>query len=183
MTGSVEGVAGTQTIDIPNASTAIVNVNPTFYVNGAPETFVNNDAYAIAVRDILGGFNAGLVDSTEINPNSGTADLTYEQTAAGYGFANTPSPDGWYGLPNGAGFGSAQSNVNFYNAFAGIIANNSNSYGFPFSDLLANPPAANIDPSSTDHIAITILADSLACFVAGTCIATAEWQRSHRAIA
>jgi hypothetical protein len=169
MVGSGDEIGANQTIDIPDAAAGIISVNPTFYVNGTADTFANNDAYGVVVRDILAGFNAGLVGSSAINPNSGTADLTYAQSIDGFPNGDTANAY-WFPVPIGFGFAQAQpGNPGFYNQFAALISQHSDSYGFPFTDVLAAPLASL---NNVDHVDITILPDNIPCFVAGTRIAT-----------
>jgi hypothetical protein len=143
----------------------IYTANPPFTVDGTAEVIANNDVYAAAVRDMLGGFDLGFVGSTT------------KDAMTGVEFVDEPTSD-WYAVNNGTAvngplaFGNAQpTNPTFYDQYAGLIAHYSNSYGAPFSDLLPGPQA-NIDPNTFDQVNITITADAVSCFATGTPIMT-----------
>jgi hypothetical protein len=163
------GIPAGQTIEITAAEmpTAVTGDNPSYTVDGVAANIGNNDVYAAAVRDILGGFAFGFVDSSEVIP--GTT-LTFAQAAQDPSVGTAD----WYGaqVTTAAAFANAQPDQpTFYNQYAAAIASLGDAYGFPFSDLIVNGP--QLDPQSTDTVAITIQSDSVACFVQGTGIATA----------
>ncbi len=176
--GSVVGPNQTIVVKAADLLTGIVTQNPNFYVNGSTtaDTFGNNDVYGAAVRDMLGGFGFGFVDSTAINPNTGHA---YRDDAT----------SDWYNPQAGLGvaFSYAQpSNPTFYSQYAAVFGANANpsgsyvnmsdAYGFPYTDLLG-APLADITSGTVDHIDITILSDSVSpppCFVTGTPIMTTQ---------
>ncbi|MEJ0019906.1 MAG: Hint domain-containing protein [Acetobacteraceae bacterium] len=183
MVGSGDKIGANHTIVIDNPALAILSANPDpFFVDGVADNFANNDAYGVVVRDILAGFNAGLVGSTEINPNTGTVTpLSYANSTAGF---RSPGPNitQWYSVPDPRfAFAGAQPHQStFFNGYAQVIALNSDSYGFPYTDTIS-APLANINPGTIDHIDITILPDDLTelpedvpCFAAGTRIETVE---------
>ncbi|MGH7152343.1 MAG: Hint domain-containing protein, partial [Acetobacteraceae bacterium] len=171
MVGTASLIAGTQTIDIPAGSLAagIYSANPNFTVNGTADTIGNNDVYAAAVAEILGGFDSGFVGSNESNPN--TPGTTYADSTTGQWY--NPKPGG------STAFAAAQpGNPTYYDNYAAAVVQNSSAYGSAFTDLIGGPQA-EINPSTNpalgtpiDHVNITILPDSIPCFATGTPIMT-----------
>ena len=153
MTGTVTGVPVAQTTiiiasqDLPNG---IYSANPPYTVNGALHHIADNDVYAVAVRDVLAGFNLGFIGSIETNPNTGTS------------FGAGPS-NKWYQppVPEKLAFAGAQPvNSNFYNQYASYLSSVSAAYAFPFTDLIQSP-FASLDPSVISTMAVVILPDSV----------------------
>lgn len=164
--GSLVGPNQTIIIAAANLAAGIISDNPPYTVNGAAGQIGDNDVYAAAVRDILAGFGYGLVGSNEIDPLTGVA------------FVNEPTSK-WYapGQSQSVAFAAAQpGNPTYYNQYAAEIAALSDSYGFPFTDLLG-APQAQLTPATISSITITILPDTsggdvVSCFAAGTPIQT-----------
>jgi hypothetical protein len=164
LTGTAGAISGTHTIRIAagDLPLGILTTNPPFTVDGASDNIGDNDVYSTAVRDMISGFDYGFVGSTEINPNTG------------HPFA-TDSTSQWYVPPVGPAraFAAAQpqtspcsvfaagqtAGATCYNQYAGDIAMDGESYGFPFSDLLGRP-FVSLDPSVIDRVDITIFADA-----------------------
>jgi hypothetical protein len=171
MTGTAGAITGTKTIEIVGTDlvAGIYSANPPFTVDGSPETVSTNDVYAAAVRDVLAGFDSGFVNSTEINPNTPGTNYANSSTGSWY----NPAPGGDVAFQN-----AQTANPTFYDQYAAVIVQNSDSYGSPFSDLIAKPQV-QINPGTlaalgqhVDHVDITILPDSIACFATGTPIKT-----------
>lgn len=171
MTGTAGAITGTKTIAIVGTDlvAGIYSANPPFTVDGSPETVSTNDVYAAAVRDVLAGFDSGFVNSTEINPN--TPGTSYANSSTGSWY--NPAPGGDVAFQN-----AQTANPTFYDQYAAVVVENSDAYGSPFSDLIAKPQA-QINPGTlaalgqhVDHVNITILPDSIACFATGTPIMT-----------
>ena len=180
LVGTAALISGSETIDVPATSldAGIYSANPPFTVNGVADTISTNDVYAAAVAEILGGFDSGFVGSSEINPN--TPGTTYANSSTGSWYnpkpatlPNQPQPGNSYA------FSAAQpGNSTYYDNYAATIVQNSNVYGSPFTDLIG-APQAQINPGTlaalgqqVDHVNITILPDSIACFATGTPIMT-----------
>lgn len=166
LTGTNSLAPSTQhTIRVAGAdlSAALYSTNPAYTVDGnatspytdpntgvkQPYAIGNNDVFATAIRDALSGFDFGFVGSTAIDPLTGVA-------------LGSEASDKWY-LPSPTrfqnAFGYAQSNPQFYNQYAAVIASNSGSYGFPFTDLIGHP-LVNIGPDQADTLSIFIGPDS-----------------------
>lgn len=180
LVGTAALISGTQTIDIPAADLAagIYSANPPFTVNGVADTVSTNDVYAAAVAEILGGFDSGFVGSSEINPN--TPGTTYADSATGSWYNPKPQTLPVQPQPgNSYAFAAAQpTNPSYYDNYAATVVQYSNAYGSPFTDLIG-APQAQINPTTNpalgqtvDHVDITILPDSIACFATGTPIMT-----------
>ncbi|HEU4679957.1 MAG TPA: proprotein convertase P-domain-containing protein, partial [Terrimicrobiaceae bacterium] len=153
MTGTVTGVPVAQTTiiiasqDLPNG---IYTANPPYTVNGALHHIADNDVYAVAVRDVLAGFNLGFIGSNETNPNTGAS------------FGAGPS-NKWYQppVPVKLAFAGAQpANSNFYNQYASYLSSVSAAYAFPFTDLIQSP-FASLDPTVISAMDVVILPDSV----------------------
>ncbi len=153
MTGTVTGVPVAQTTiviasqDLPNG---IYTANPPYTVNGNVHHISDNDVYAVAVRDVLAGFNLGFIGSNETNPNTGAS------------FGAGPS-NKWYQPPVPVKFafaGAQPANSNFYNQYASYLSSVSAAYGFPFTDLIQSP-FASLDPSVIGTMDVIILPDSV----------------------
>jgi hypothetical protein len=117
--------------DLPNG---IYTANPPYTVNGALHHVSDNDVYAVAVRDVLAGFNLGFIGSVQTNPNTGAS------------FGAGPS-NKWYQppVPEKLAFAGAQpANSNFYNQYANYLSSVSDAYAFPFTDLIQSPLQALI---------------------------------------
>jgi hypothetical protein len=180
LVGTAALITGIETIDISAADLAagIYGANPPFTVNGTADTIGNNDVYAAAVAEILGGFDSGFVGSGEINPN--TPGTTYADSSTGSWY--NPKPQTLPDQPqpgNSYAFAAAQpTDPNYYDNYAATVVQDSNVYGSPFTDLIGTPQA-EINPTtnsalgqSVDHVDITILPDSIPCFATGTPIMT-----------
>jgi subtilisin-like proprotein convertase family protein len=153
MTGTVTGVPVPQTTiiiaagDLPNG---IYTANPPYTVNGALHHISDNDVYAVAVRDVLAGFNLGFIGSEETNPNTGAP------------FGAGPS-NKWYQppVPEKLAFAGAQpTHPNFFNQYASYLASVSDAYAFPFTDLIQSP-FASLNPSVIGTMAVVILPDTV----------------------
>lgn len=156
ITGSCD-VAGPTTVVIPAAELqeAIYSANPAYVTNNhLPAIRNSNSVYDAILRDILAGFNLGLVGTTNLDPRTGTP------------FSNETT-EVWYNYNNITGSSLHYTNVfkalwldgkTFYNQYASILSTNTDAYGFPFNDTLAKPllPLVN-NPTLT----ITILPDSV----------------------
>jgi subtilisin-like proprotein convertase family protein len=158
MTGTVTGVPVAQTTiiiasgDLPNG---IYTANPPYTVNGTSRHISDNDVYAVAVRDVLAGFNLGFIASVQPNPNTRVS------------FGAGPS-DKWYQppVPEKLAFAGAQpANPNFFNQYAAYLASVSDAYAFPFTDLIQSP-FASLNPSVINTMAVIILPDSVSRNVA-----------------
>ncbi len=153
MTGTVTGVPVSQTTmaiasrDLPNG---IYTANPPYTVNGTLHHIADNDVYAVAVRDVLAGFNLGFIASVQPNPNTGAS------------FGTGPS-NKWYQppVPEKLAFAGAQpANPNFFNQYASYLASVSDAYAFPFTDLIQSP-FASLDPTVISTMALVILPDTV----------------------
>jgi subtilisin-like proprotein convertase family protein len=151
MTGTVTGVPVAQTTiiiasqDLPNG---IYTANPPYTVNGALHHISDNDVYAVAVRDVLAGFNLGFIGSIQTNPNTGAS------------FGAGPS-NKWYQppVPEKLAFAGAQpANSNFYNQYANYLSSVSDAYAFPFTDLIQSP-FASLNPSVISTMVVVVLPD------------------------
>ncbi len=108
-----------------------------------PQRVSNNDVYAAIYAAFIGGFNFGDI-----------------------GGKYAASSSGWYGTtPYHPPYAAARAgNDGHYNKYAALIAESSDAYGFPFSDLLQpvqvalNPAASGPHPVET--LIITILPDN-----------------------
>ncbi len=147
--------AGTHTLTITatNLRTGIYGANPFYSIDGGPQVLNSNSVYDAVIRDILGGFNLGFVDSTTIDPKSSPA------TA----FGDEPS-NMWFQSNQFFNFlqpTAPPSGQTFYNPWAKVVFDNSNAYGFPYSDLLTSLPAPVLLPLPTgDTLQITVQADN-----------------------
>lgn len=149
--GTVVGPNHTIIIKAADLETGIYSTNPPYTVDGAASSIGANDVYSATVRDILAGFNFGFIGSSAINPNTGNA---YKDDTS----------DKWYFPPVAPSdaFGFAQPDHSagyFYNNYAAIIAGESDSYGFPFSDLLGRT-FADLNPANTGRLVVTLLPDN-----------------------
>jgi subtilisin-like proprotein convertase family protein len=153
MTGTVTGVPVAQTAiiiasqDLPNG---IYTANPPYTVNGALHHISDNDVYAVAVRDVLAGFNLGFIGSVQTNPNTGAS------------FGAGPS-NKWYQppVPEKLAFAGAQpANSNFYNQYANYLSSVSDAYAFPFTDLIQSP-FASLNPSVISTMTLVVLPDTV----------------------
>jgi hypothetical protein len=162
LVGTSSAVAGTVTILVKSADllTGLLGTNPPYMVNGTAESIGTNNVYSSVVRDILSGFNFGLVGSNAINPNTG------------HPYRNDPTQDWYvptvgqnhaydYAQPSGSACNiSTNPPTVCYNQYAGEIADLGDSYGFPFTDLLGHP-LVNLNPATIDRLDITIFPDVL----------------------
>jgi hypothetical protein len=143
------GISAGQTIVIAAADleTGLLGDNPPYTVNSGASDISANDVYAAAVRDILGGFDLGFVQSSAINPNTGEA-FSATSTASWYSPQLTDSDAYAYAQPT---------NNTYYDQYASILAQLGNAYGFPFSDLVQG---AQLAPQDGDTIKIVINSDT-----------------------
>ncbi|MEI7751166.1 MAG: autotransporter-associated beta strand repeat-containing protein, partial [Candidatus Omnitrophota bacterium] len=156
LTGSGTAV-GASVITIPNNQSMgggfayqVYAANPAYNITNGGVTyagsFADNDVYSATVRDILAGYAIGYVGSTVID------------TATGVAFG-AESSDKWW-TQTAKTFNGVQPLNDYYNQYAAIFFQNSNVYGFPFSDRLDNQDVqVAIGPSYADKLTITILAD------------------------
>jgi hypothetical protein len=126
------------------ASAIYTNNGPYTVTNATnnPQAVSNNDIYSAIYRDLVAGFDFGYIGGK-------------------YG-SNSAS---WYGTtPYNPPYACARSpRDGFFNHYASIIANNSDAYGFPFSDLLALVQVG-LNAGGTNNVAklrITILPDDM----------------------
>ena len=173
-TGTIAIGAGyTITIASAQLESGLVGYNPTYSVTNPAgittdgKDIGDNDVYSTAVRNILGGFGLGFVESTEIIPNTTLS------------FADSPTAD-WYSpqLGNESAYGNAQpSDPTYYDQYAAVMASLGNAYGFPFSDLLSG---VQLGPQDSDTVDVTIDADAVSapCFARGTRITTPDGERA-----
>jgi len=148
MTGTISNLGPTTIIvnsqDLPVQG--LKKCDPQFTVNGARESFANNDAACAALRDMLSAFNLGFVGSTVTNPNTGKP--------LGDGPSNT-----WEGIDKKLAFAGAQpSNPTYYNQYAGYLLGVSDAYGFPFTDFV-HKPLLSLHPSKVKTMTIAVQAD------------------------
>jgi len=129
-------------------SEAIYGANPSeATIDGVltqSSSFTSNEAAAI--RDIYAGFNLGVWGSTEDVGGTPLGEFTSQE---------------FFALGSVSSFFSnAQSNPDYYNAYAEAIASNSDNavYGFPYSDVLGGQ-FIDLDPSGTPTLTLTILPD------------------------
>jgi hypothetical protein len=169
LVGTSSAVAGQVTILIKSAdlSTGLLGTNPPYTVNGAPESIGTNNVYSTVVRDILGGFDLGLVGSDAINPNTGHK---YRDDPTRSWYVPTVGENHAYGYaqpPGSACNKSTNPATVCYNQSAGTIAGLGDSYGFPFTDLLGHP-LVSLNPNVINRLDITIFPDKApaTCFAA-----------------
>lgn len=146
---STKPSAVTIVIKAGDLAKGLVSTNPVYTVKGVSGTIGENNVYSSVVRDIVAGYNFGFVGSTAINPKTGQA------------YRDGSTKD-WYfpPVPEAKAFSYAQPDNEYYNQYASVIASVSDSYGFPFSDLLGKT-FVDLNPSRTSNITITILSDTL----------------------
>ena len=146
--GTVVGPNQSVVIKAADLDAGIYTANPDYLINDTPAGLNKNDVYGAAVRDILGGFNLGFVDSDAINPNTGNM------------FKNDPTDD-WYGplLSPADAYSFAQPiHSDFYNQFSAYLSTVTDAYGFPYNELI-DSPLATISPPGIDRMEIIILSD------------------------
>jgi hypothetical protein len=117
--GDVVGHNHTILVSAAQIPAGIYLGNVSWTVDGAPGSFNDNDVYAAAVRDVLSGFNLGFMASATIDPNTGVA---FGKESSKYWWAATRAFE--YLQPNNA----------YYNQYAQIVSENSDSYSWAFSD-------------------------------------------------
>ncbi len=111
----------------------IYTANPPYTKGGAAGAIGDNDVYSAIMRDLLSGFNGGYIGGT---------------------YGSLPS-DQWWDKPPFV----AQGNNQYYNQYAKAIQDDSQAYGFPFSDRLRSQLAYFNQDTAT--LRITILPDDL----------------------
>jgi len=121
---------------------AIFTANGPFKVGSVSQTgqVADNTVYSAIYRDLIAGYGLGYVGGRYGN-NSANWYNSYPY-ADPYGGAR-PTPDDGY-----------------YNKYSAVIYNNSDAYGFPFSDLLALKVQAALG-GETARLRITLLPDSM----------------------
>jgi hypothetical protein len=119
--------------------------DPHFTVDGNPSwNFAKNDVYCAALRDVLAGFNLGFIGSSVTNPHTGRP------------FGEGPSSS-WVNTESKYAYAGAQpNNPTFYNQYANVIQQASDSYGFPFGDTFVHKPLMFLKENKLN---ITVLAD------------------------
>jgi hypothetical protein len=120
--------------------------NPQYFVDGTNSDFADNDVYSAAVRDLLAGFAIGYVGSTVLDPVTGVA------------FKDEFSKH-WFDDNQPLAFSDVQTNGNYFNKYAEIFWENSDSYGFPFADKLHKSVQSSLDPATGDMVEIVVLPD------------------------
>ncbi|HEY5744185.1 MAG TPA: beta-1,3-glucanase family protein [Terrimicrobiaceae bacterium] len=114
--------------------------DPQWVVDGqAGWNFSKNDVYCAAMRDVLAGFNLGFVGSSVTNPHTGQP------------FGNGPSSS-WQNTETRLAYAGAQPSQPFYNQYANVIAQASDSYGFPFTDRYVHKPLLNLSGKNLNII-------------------------------
>jgi hypothetical protein len=176
LVGTSSAVAGQVTILIKSADllTGLLGTNPPYTVGGTPESIGTNNVYSTVVRDILGGFDLGLVGSDAINPNTGHK---YRNDPTQSWYVPTVGEDHAYAYaqPSGSACNtSTKPSTVCYNQYAGTIADLGDSYGFPFTDLLGHP-LVSLDPSVINRLDITIFPDKspVTCFAFAAAVSAA----------
>lgn len=109
--------------------------------NYLPPDLVNytaNSAYANLAGDFIAGLNFGYPGGTD-----GTNSAVW--------YSNPPTPYPFAG--------ARQTNDGFYNPFAAVLYNQSDAYGFPFSDRNGRPSPFVWQPADATTLRITILND------------------------
>jgi len=144
--GTVVGMDHTIVISNDVLAYNIYANNPDYYVDGVETNFVGNDVYAAAVRDTLAGFAIGYVGSSVLDPVTGVA---FKDEFCNY----------WYATNQPLAFSDVQSGNEYYNGYAEIFWNHSDSYGFPFSDRLHKSVQASLKPAVVDTVEIVVLPD------------------------
>ena len=151
------GISAGHTIVIAAADleTGLLGDNPPYTVDGVAADIADNDVYAKAVANILGGFDFGFVESAATNPN------THQS------FADT-STASWYSpqFSDNYAYAYAQPmNSTYYDQYASILAQLGDAYGFPFSDLLQG---VQISPDDSDTVKIVINSDDASSSSSGS---------------
>lgn len=138
--------AGSHTLKIAAAdlnNQGIYGSDPLFSVDGGTPHHNDNTVYATALRDYLAALNFGFVASKTIDPATGVA------------FGDEPS-DQWWKSPQAFNF--LQPEKPFYNEWAKVVHDNSQSYGTPYSDVwTAGKVQASLDPAEIDTLQVVIL--------------------------
>lgn len=173
-------MVGSRTITIAKDDllAAIYSANPDYEIcdKSTPPNCTNtkgqtdkNDVYGAAIRYIIGGFQLGLVGSEVLDPRPGANNTAYKDETSDVWYASNSQSFG-----NHTGLGKLRAtdvfshawpdnptDKIFYNAYAEVIALNSDAYGFPYSDLIFAPlidiGGLNVN---IDTVKITILPDS-----------------------
>ena len=114
-----------------------------------------HDAIVRAVADFLAGMQLGFVGSTEANPN--LAGTTIGESPSYTWFGNNLDGVDTPPLAKAYAFENAQKTAPWYNQYAAILADNGDSYGFPYTDRTVKPLADLTDGS---NFVITILPDA-----------------------
>jgi hypothetical protein len=159
ITGTAGGNKTDITIDFKamNALTGIYGANPPFSVNGGPLTpGITNDVYGWIVGDLLAGMNMGFLGSSTKNPlaENGADQLLGQCTSSQWFLAAQHCPQ--------IMFSGAQTNPNYYNAYAAALHPVTSAYGFPFTDRIGGvllyfpPPEVS---GGVDYLKITFLED------------------------
>ena len=150
MTGGGDLVGSNHTISVlgTDLPTEIYMGNGAWTVDSEPDSFLSNDVYCAALRDMLGGFNLGFVAST-----------TYDK-ANGDTFGHESSQLWWNSKQ---AFSFLQPDATYYNQYADIVTSNSDAYSWSFSDLWS-PVLAQLNSSTEqiDKMVITVLPDGTA---------------------
>ena len=100
--------------------------------------YTKNSPYANIAGDLIGGLNFGYLDG-----NYGTNSAAW--------FSNPPTP-----YPFAA---SRTTNDGFYNPYAAVLYNLSDTYGFPFSDRNGRPSPYISQPAAATTLRVTIMND------------------------
>ncbi|HET6764204.1 MAG TPA: fibronectin type III domain-containing protein [Longimicrobiaceae bacterium] len=108
------------------------------YIDPTLVEYTANSAYANLAGDFIAGLNFGYPGGTD-GANS----------AVWYGNPPTPYPFA----------GARATNDGFYNPFAAVLYNQSDAYGFPFSDRNGRPSPFVWQPANATTLRITILND------------------------
>ena len=148
MNGGGTAVGGGHVIMIPSSDLAyqIYANDPAFTVDGTGWSMGSNDVYCAALRDVLAGFAIGFVDSPVTNP---VTSVPFKDEYSKF----------WYATNQPLAFGGLQTVHPYYNTYAEVFWQYSDSYGFPFSDRLHKSVQANLDPAHVDTVEIVVLQD------------------------
>lgn len=108
------------------------------YISPTLVNYTANSAYANLAGDFIAGLNFGYPGGTD----GATSSTWYSNPPTPYPFA-----------------GARASNDGFYNPFAAVLYNQSDAYGFPFSDRNGRPSPFVWQPADATTLRITILND------------------------
>lgn len=157
LSGSAD-LVGDTTITISysvlNSFVGVYGANPAYTIKnasfGTTTNGIINDVFGWVVGDLLAGLNMGFLGSKELIPNTKN---TFGQSSSSEWFTAA-------GKDRSTQFSGAQSDSDYYNAYAGVLQPITDAYGFPFSDRLPNillyfPPVDQTN--GVDYLKITLM--------------------------